>query len=249
MKIIATFVWDTFLQQVRGRIFLVVLLFGVVMTAASLLFGAVSADQEIEVIRDVGLATTELFALATAALGAVTLVLSEIENRSLYAVLARPLPRWTYVVGRVVGLWLAVLSAAGVMTLVHVALLMMKGWRPEAVFFSAFPFLAMKLAVVTALAMMVSVMTTSPASALVFTSCLWMLGHFVREIRFMGEKAGPTLALAVKAVLAAVPNLQSLNARDAIGVGSAPWSGCLHAALYAAACVTLAAGFFKRKEF
>jgi hypothetical protein len=61
-------------------LYLVVVLFGLLMMGATLLFGALAGDQEIRVILDLGLVTAELFGLATAMFGAVTLVLEEMES-------------------------------------------------------------------------------------------------------------------------------------------------------------------------
>ncbi|MBP9127735.1 MAG: hypothetical protein KBG07_03095, partial [Elusimicrobia bacterium] len=90
----------TFLQQFRNRLYLVVVLFGLLMMGATLLFGALAGDQEVRVILDLGLVTAELFGLAMAVFGAVTLVLEEMESKTIYLILTRPLPRPVYVVGR-----------------------------------------------------------------------------------------------------------------------------------------------------
>lgn len=252
LKTIAALAVDTARQQSRDRLFFVVYLFGGAMTLASLLFGAVSADQELDVIRDMGLLTTELFGLAAAALGAVTLILSEVESRGVYVVLARPIPRWCYIVGRALGLWSAIVTAMSVMAVFHVGLLLAKGGTVNGAFFAVYPFIAMKLAVVTGLGMFLSVFSTSSASALVFTACLWMVGHFTSEVRYMAEKAGPLAGALVKTFLLAVPDLQLLNARDALGLpvaGAAFWPAFMHAAGYTAASLALATALFSKKEF
>jgi hypothetical protein len=89
----------TFLQQFRNRLYLVVVLFGVLMMGATLLFGALAGDQEVRVILDLGLVTAELFGLATAVFGAVTLVVEEMESKTIYLILTRPLAPAVYVAG------------------------------------------------------------------------------------------------------------------------------------------------------
>lgn len=252
LKTIAVLTADTARQQSRDRLFFVVLLFGVAMTLASLLFGAVSADQEIEVIRDIGLLTTELFGLAAAALGAVTLVLAEVESRAVYVVLARPLPRWHYIVGRALGLWAAIMAAVVVMAAFHVGLLLFKGGTVGPAFFAVYPFMALKLGVVTGLGVFLSVFSTSSSSALVMTACVWMAGHFMQEARFMAEKAGPLVGSLVRGVLLLIPDLQLLNARDVLGLplaGTALFPALLQALGYTGACLALATVFFSKKEF
>jgi ABC-type transport system involved in multi-copper enzyme maturation permease subunit len=103
----------TFLQQFRNRLYLVVVLFGLLMVAASLLFGALAGDQEVRVILDLGLVTAEIFALATAVFGAVTLVVEEMESKTIYLILDSPVPKPVYVLGRFLGLLLAVGASLG----------------------------------------------------------------------------------------------------------------------------------------
>jgi ABC-type transport system involved in multi-copper enzyme maturation permease subunit len=244
----------TFVQQFRNRLYLVVILFGVLMLASSLLFGAMAADQEIRVILDLGLSATELFGLATAVFGAVTLVLEEMESRTIYLILTRPLPRPIYIVGRFVGLLLAVWASMAGMELLHVALLKLKGWEMEPRFLAVFPLMALKVMVATALALLCSLSFTSSASALVFTAFFWVLGHFGPELRFLAEKAGSAAAqISVKVVLFLLPNLQVLNARDLFEIPGFPMAqlahGALYALLYTGAAVALSTALFSRKEF
>lgn len=252
LKNIAILAADTARQQSRDRMFFVVFLFGGAMTLASLLFGAVSADQEIEVIRDLGLLTIELFGLATAILGATTLLLSEIESRAVYVILARPFPRWQYIVGRALGLWAAVAAAVAVMGLVHAGLFLLKGGALDRALLTVYPFVGLKLAVATSLGVVLSVFTTSSASALVTSVFLWMTGHFITEARFMAEKAGPLAGGILRGFLLVVPDLQLLNARDALSIpggGIAFLPAFAHAAGYMTVCLALAAAMFSRKEF
>lgn len=94
----------TFIENFRNRLYYVVIFFGGVMLAASVLLGSLAIDQELRVILDFGLATIELFGLATAVFASVTLILSEIESRTLYLILTRPVSRTIYLAGRFSGL-------------------------------------------------------------------------------------------------------------------------------------------------
>jgi len=219
---------------------------------ASLLFGAVSADQQLEVIRDVGLLATELFGLAAACLGAVTLILTEIESRSLYLILARPIPRWYYIVGRAAGLWGAVFVAVLAMGAFHGGLLFFKGAPLDGAFLRVYPFIGMKLAVITSLGVALSVFSSSSASALVFTAAFWMTGNFVQEIRFMAEKVGPGVEFLIKAVIFSVPNLPLLNARDALALpkGVLAFGPALcYTVGYTTISLIVASFLFSKKEF
>jgi Cu-processing system permease protein len=243
----------TFLQQFRNRLYLVVVLFGLLMVAASLLFGALAGDQEVRVILDLGLVTAELFGLATAVFGAVTLVVEEMESKTIYLILTRPLPRPFYVLGRFLGLLLAVAASMAVMELLHFSILYMKGWKPEPAVFAALPMMGLKVMVMTALSLLCSLTFTSAPTATVFSILFWVLGHFGSEIRYLAEKSGKTAKVMAEGLCAVLPNLNLLNARDAIelpGFGVGPlMHGAAYAALYTLACLALSSALFSRKEF
>ncbi len=253
MKTLWTIARYTFLQQIRNRLYLVVALFAFLLLGASVLLGALAADQEIRVILDLGLATSELFGLVAALLGAVTLVLEEMETKTIYLILTRPLPRPLYLIGRFVGLVLAVWATLAAMALMHFLLLYLKGWETDPQVFIALPLMAMKIMVMTGLSILCSLAFSSAPTATVFSLLFWVLGHFGSELKFMAEKAGGAAATAAAFFQALLPNLALLNLRDALEVSlAAPWPlarAAAYAALYTSACLALASGFFSRREF
>lgn len=244
----------TFIQQMRNRLHLVVVLFGLLLVAASLLFGAVAADQEVRVILDLGLATSEFFGLAMALFGAVSLVLEEMESKTIYLILTRPMPRAHYVLGRFIGLVLAVWAGVAVMEILHFGLLFFKGWSPEPLVFAALPLIALKIMVMTSLALLCSLTFTSAPTATVFTLFFWTLGHFREEILFLAKKSGQgATTMAVSALLAVLPNLNLLNLRDHLDVPGFPLAQTFlavgYAVLFTGAALALSTALFARKEF
>ncbi len=254
MNAIFSIARTTLIQQLRNRLYLVIVLFGLLMIAASLLLGAVAADQEIRVILDLGLATSEVFGLALAIFGAVTLVIEEMESKTIYLILTRPLPRAHYVIGRFLGLLLAVWTSLAVMEALHFGLLFAKGWKADPLVLASLPVMGLKVMVMTGLALLCSLAFTSAPTATVFSLFFWVLGHFGAELRFLTERTGRAAAsAAIRLLLWVLPNLSLLNPRDALevpGFNLAPlvWSAG-YAALYTATCLALSIALFSRKEF
>lgn len=253
MRTLWTIARYTFLQQIRNRLYLVVALFAVLMLGASLLLGALAADQEIRVVLDLGLTTTEIFGLVAAVLGSMTLVLEEMETKTIYLILTRPLPRPFYLLGRFLGLVAAVWTSMAAMSLVHVLLLYLKGWETDPQVFIALPLMALKIMVMTGLTLLCSLAFSSAPTATVFAILFWVMGHFGPEMRFLAEKSGGGALALAGFVQTVIPNLTILNLRDALEVSwSAPWPllrAAAYAGLYTMACLALASGFFSRKEF
>lgn len=244
----------TVVQQFRHRVYLVILLFGGLLVGSSLLFGAVSGDQELRIIFDLGLSATELFGLVTAVFGAVTLVLEEMESRTIYLILTRPVPRWVYILGRVCGLVLSVWLSVLIMGGLHLGILLAKGWTMDPRFFLCFPFIGLKVLVITALAVFFSLFSTSAVSSVIFSSLVWVLGHFGPELRYLAHQT-PSPVVKIGAALMGffVPRLELLNYRDVFEVPSLSLHGGITSAayglLYTAACLCLSLALFRRKEF
>lgn len=255
MKPLLSIIRYTFLQQFRNRLYLVVVLFGFLMMAASLLFGAVAADQEVRVILDLGLGTAEMFGLAAAIFGAVTLILEEMESRTIYLILTRPLPRPLYILGRFLGLLAAVWVSVGIMEIVHFGLLYAKGWQTDLHVLMALPLMGLKIMVMTALAVVCSLLFTSAATAVVFTLFFWVLGHFGQEMTFLAQKSGNALTgPMIELARVLLPNLTLLNLRDLLDVpGGIPQiqmvQAILYAVVYSGACLALSTALFAKREF
>ncbi|HRY30174.1 MAG TPA: ABC transporter permease subunit, partial [Elusimicrobiota bacterium] len=215
MRSVLTIISYTFLQQFRNRLYLVVVFFGCVLLAVSLLFGAVAADQEVRVILDLGLAMTEFFGLLTAIFGAVTLVLEEMESRTIYLILTRPLPRGYYILGRFLGLLSAVAASMLLMGVLHLLLLGLKGWEWDFRYFVCYPPMFFKVMVISSLALFFSLFSSSAVSSVVFTFFFWVLGHFGPELKFLAQKnQNLPMTVGTKIFLFITPDLQMLNYRD-----------------------------------
>ena len=104
---------NTYRESVRERVLYNLVFFAIVMTLSGLLMGRLSIRQDDKIIKDIGLAATEVFGTLIAVFVGVTLVSKEIERRSLYPLLAKPLARHEFVLGKFAGLCLTLLVNTG----------------------------------------------------------------------------------------------------------------------------------------
>src|SRR3974390_903863 len=122
-------------EQWRNRSFQVALFFAGILIYASILLGALAVDQETRALLDFGQSFIELMGLGMAAFGAATGILREIETKTIYMVLTRPVPRWAYLLGRYFGLLLTTFSAVLLMTAIHLVVLLWRGWHWQWIYF------------------------------------------------------------------------------------------------------------------
>jgi ABC-type transport system involved in multi-copper enzyme maturation permease subunit len=254
----------TIVEQLRNRLYLIILFFGAVMLTGSLLLGTLAPGHSSRVVFDVGLVALELFGLVTAVFGAVTLVIQEIESKTVYLLLTRPLKRSTYIIGRFVGLLIAVaitmISMAGLHILVLVSHpdsfhVFTQGWS----FWMIYPTLVLmsmgKMLVTAAVALFFSLFATSQASALVFTGSFWVAGHFLPELSFLINKSAGGFTAKIFHLIANVfPNFQYFNFRDMYAIPAFPgfsflgWS-MLYGVAYTGFFLMLSSILFSRREF
>ena len=105
---------NTFREAVRDRVLYNLVFFALVMIAASILVGQISIGIESMVILTLGLSAISVIGLLIAVFIGVALVSKEMEKRTLYALLAKPVRRWEFLLGKFGGLilTLAVNTAA-----------------------------------------------------------------------------------------------------------------------------------------
>src|SRR5688500_19758563 len=104
MRAIALVALHVFRDSVRDKVLYGIVVFAVLLIAASYLIGQLTAGQDMKVIKDLGLAAMSLFGLFIAVFIGIGLVSKEVEKRSIYALLAKPIRRQEFVVGKYFGL-------------------------------------------------------------------------------------------------------------------------------------------------
>src|SRR5215813_11430461 len=95
---------NTFREAVRDRVLYNLIAFALLLSGAAILVGQISIDIERLVVVNLGLTAVSLFGVVIAIFVGIGLVSKEIEKRTLYTVLARPVRRWEFIVGKFFGL-------------------------------------------------------------------------------------------------------------------------------------------------
>ena len=243
----------TFIEIFRNKVYDVLLLFAGVLMMSTLLLGALGGEQKNRMIMDLGLVGIETFSLVIAVFAAVTLVLEEMESRTLYLILTRPVGRYQFIVGRFLGLLAIISLAFALMAGAHLLLLGIVRIPVDAHYALNLYYSWEKIMVITAVALVFSLFSTSALSAVTFTFFFWVMGHFSQEIRFLARKASqPLLTFACSAFYYIAPNFQIMNIRDftprLAGTGWL-WPAAGYGFSYTLVCLALSVLLFRKKEF
>ena len=214
MNRVAVVALNTFREVVHDRVLYNLVFFALLMIAAAILVGQVSIGIENIVIITLGLSAISVIGLLIAVFIGVGMISKEIDKRTLYALLAKPVRRWEFLVGKFAGLVLtlsvntAAMAAGLLMALLYVQ---HAGERSNLAVLIAVYFILLKLALVVALALLFSCYTT-PLLAILFTAGLYIAGLFVQEMRNLrADLMGPILRTGLRGLSYLLPNFENFD--------------------------------------
>jgi ABC-type transport system involved in multi-copper enzyme maturation permease subunit len=256
-----------FKESVRDRVPYSLVIFAVILMAASFLMSRLTAGQDLKVMKDLGLATMNAIGLLIAIFIGTGLVSKEVERRSIYAVLSKPLSRSSFLVGKFVGL---VLTLAVNLAMMAAALYLMmvymewstdewiqRGWRAPALdlrLLAPIALIGVQLVLTTAVALFFSTFST-PLLSMLFTLGVWVAGHFSADLRNFQTAVDSPVAIALaRGLYYALPNLAAVDVKNAIVHGlDVPWRavlvGVLSLLAYAGLLLAAAVRIFERRDF
>ena len=247
---------NTFREAVRDRVLYNLVFFAFLMMASAVIVGQISMDIETVVMISLGLSAISLIGLLIAVFTGVGLVSKEIDKRTLHAVLAKPLRRWEFLVGKFAGLAITLaVNTAAMAAGLFLALWLVKHSlaRGDVVVLVAVYFILLKLMLVVALAMLFSCFT-SPLLAILFTGGLYLAGLFVSELRTLQlTNLTPQMQTFFRVISYLLPNFGNYDVMGAAAhgrgvAGTLILHNTLYTILYCAIVLSAAAVIFSRKD-
>jgi len=226
MRVIACVAVNVFKESVRDKILYNLVVFAVLLMSASYLIGELTAGQDVKIIKDLGLASISVFGLAIAVFIGIGLVWKEVEKRSIYTLLSKPMSREQFLLGKYCGLVLTLAINIAVMTVAYYAVLaymqsitppnIRASWPAPATdpaLLKAIALIMLELMLVTAIALLFSTFSTPFLSALL-TTAVWVIGHFNQDLRDYGATIpSPIAASIARVVYYVVPNFSAFDVK------------------------------------
>lgn len=246
---------QTLKESVRDRVLYNLIAFALLMIGAAILFGSISVGIREIFLVNLGLSSISVFGLLMAIFIGISLVWKEIDRRTIYNILSKPVSRAEFIVGKYCGLLLTLVINTAIMTAgFYAALFYEKGalGRSDLAPLEAVYFILLELAMVVGLALLFSTLSTPILSA-VFTFSLFIIGNFLGDLRGFGEQthgAGKLTSI----LYYALPNFSDFNvigraAHAEMAPGYLVLSNSLYALLYIVILVSAAILIFEEREF
>jgi len=258
---------SVFRESVRDKVFYNLVAFSLLMMASSFLIGQLTAGQDVKIIKDLGLAATSMFGLFLAVFIGIGLVSKEVERRSIYSLIAKPITRAQLVLGKYCGLTLTLAANMVVMAIALYAVLAYLAWGvpPEMraawdapaldpALMKAMLLIFAELMLVIALALFFSTFS-SPMLSAALTFGLYVVGHFSGDLRnFQQVVDSPVAAGFARGLYWVLPNLAQFDVKSDVVHGVPVPAGYMvmtgaYAALYIAMLLAVASLVFSRRDF
>jgi ABC-type transport system involved in multi-copper enzyme maturation permease subunit len=209
---------NTFRESVRERVLYNLVFFAILMTVSGVVLGQLSIRQDQKIIKDIGLASMDIFGTMIAVFAGVGLVSKEIERRSLYPLLATPLGRTEFLMGKFTGLGFTILVNVAVMALgLGLTLVSVGGGFGLRLLQAIFP-IYVGLLVVVAIALFFSTLTSSVLAA-VCTVSVVIVGRFSDVIRNARAVLPGVPQWLLDVVFFALPNFKTFDLKDRVVYG------------------------------
>lgn len=254
MAAIGVIALNTFRESLRDKILYNLLLFAGMLIGISVLLADLTIMEHHKIVADMGLAAINLTGVIIAIFVGISLVNKEIDRKTVYTIMARPISRMSFILGKYAGLALTLFVNVAIMLAVFLLTLWFYQMPVGLAIFQAVALIFVELLVVTAIALFFSTFSSSTLSA-ILTLGIYVIGHLTTDLRNVAGKSGNETASAImNGLYYLCPNLESLNIKGqaAVGIPVGPdylVLASLYGLVYAAVLVAGACFVFQRRDF
>lgn len=264
----------TMTQLIRMKILAFLLLFCLLAVGAGFAFSVINPEQQLQLLKTVVLGSLQIFSIVIGVVATALLLPKDMEDRTLYTILSKPVPRFDYLLGKLCGVLLLIAGGLVVMDAVLSLLIWMREGQvfqdalarlelekmdnPEAVaqvkeivgrqgltwtLHWAVWAIFLKAAVITTVALLLSVIASSTLFTIVMTFCITIIGHghsLIREFFFQPNLSSTAARIAGLLLAAICPDLAQFDIVDAVVNGEpVPWQAIYEMTGIAALYVTV----------
>ncbi len=182
---------NTLREAIRSKLLYTLLGFAIALILLAIALSQLSYVERDRILQNFGFASMRLFSVAIAIFVGVNLIHKEVDRRTVYTILSKPLSRSEFLLGKYVGLLATIWLQLGIMVVVFIGTSMIAGASLDGSHAAVIALLAVELALVVAIATLFSAFTT-PLLASFFSVGVWVVGNLTRDLKLMGTQASDT---------------------------------------------------------
>jgi len=207
---------NTFREAIRDKVLYSLIFFAVLMIGLSVILDNLTIGEPTKIIKDFGLASIEIFGVLIAIFVGIGLVYKEMERKTIYNILSKPIHRYQFIIGKYLGLILTLLVEVLTMSMAFFSILYFYEGKITLALLPAIGMIFIALTIITAFALLFSSFSTPILSGL-FTLSFFIIGHLTPDLLALGKKAdSQTLRYITKALYYIFPNLEYFNIKGQV---------------------------------
>lgn len=250
MWVIAT---NTFREALRKKTLYILLVVALVAIGTSRFFSFLAAQDELKMIKDVSFATIEFFGAILAIFTAMGGVSGEIEKKTIYTLLAKPITRKNFIIGKFLGQSMVILLNAILISLFFIGLLISKKAVPDMEIYKSLLLIYVELLMIGAISLAVATFATD-AFNIILSFFLFITGNLSIYFKQVIERTENIIFKGLGYMLYnIIPNYENFNIRDQVVVGvNVSWQyvgqTILYGVMYIVIAVLVGIYFFQKRE-
>jgi len=251
---------NTFREAARIRVLYGILVLVIGANLFAVVLGEMSVREETRIARDVGLAGISLFGSLTAIFLGVFLLYTEVQRRTIHAIVSKPIERWEFVVGKYAGMAIVLTFLVGLFAVAMVVMLAVQGVGISSGVIKALVLSWFEVLTVAAIAIFFSSFST-PFLSGIFALAMWVIGRLTPDIENATKAAAGWISWTSRAALEIVPDIHLFSPSGRIVEGATvtvhgdfiTWGyvglASLHALGWIVGLLAIACLLFHRRDF
>lgn len=251
---------NAFREGIRKKTLIGILIVGVLVIGSSTFLTVFSPGEEVKMVKDVCLAAISMFGVLIAIFSSGSMVPTEIESKTIYTVLSKPLRRFEYLVGKFIGIQLIVILNLALMGLLCLILLWTRERIVSTVMIKSVFLTYFELMIVSGFTFAVSVVSSSAVLPIICGAFIYLVGHLVEYLKGLSDHAQEggheILAGLTRLLYLVLPDLSKFNLRDQVihlqpndpRIMVTMWTLVVFAFAHVAVAILISYALFRRKE-
>lgn len=244
---------NTFKESLRKKTLYILLVFALIVIGASKFFSFLTAEEELKMIKDVSFSTIEFFGALIAIFGSLAALSGEIEKRTIYTLLSKPVTRRNLFIGKFIGMCLVLLLNFVLISLFFIGLLLFKKSPPDVETFKTLLLIYFELVLISTITLTVATFATD-AFNIIFSVFLYIVGHLTTYGKQLIDRTENVIMKGFGQIFyTVIPNYQNFAIRDKVVVGvPVSWNYVVktlsYGILYTVIVILIGLYFFQKRE-
>ncbi|MCD6256750.1 ABC transporter permease subunit [Candidatus Aerophobetes bacterium] len=254
MRVALVLSQKSFRRAIRGKIFIVFLLFAIIMIFASLLFESLTFTAKLKIIKDVGLTGISIFSGLICIFLSGEAIVGEVERKNVYILFSKPVSKASFIIGSFLGIVWTTLLALLISGIAFLMLVYLKQGYIEPQLLLTIGFSGMEIIVITSIGVMFSSFSSSATVATLLCFSVYILGHLNPQLALLARSIhNKSIKELISITRFVLPNLDYFNLREKIARGYHidPFTTgkiIIYTFIYSGIMLTLAYLFFRKRE-